>query len=88
MGVMLVTPLPIPNNSGSCYRVYNVNKYAKEIDAQTFLATRLVDKLYHGEVAVLLEISEGDGSCRVLTPRGIAGWCRIINLRSIDEVDK
>ena len=81
---MLVIPLPIPNNDGRCYRIYNYNKYAKEIDVHTLLATRMVDKLYHGEVAVLLETSEGDDGCRILTPRGIAGWCRNGNLKILD----
>ena len=81
---MLVTPLPIPNNSGSCYRVYNVNKYAKEVDVQVFLSTRMVDKLYHNELAILLEVSSDGVGSRILTPRGIAGWCRTDNLKTIE----
>ena len=78
----IVTTLPIPNNAGTCFRVYDMTEKVLIVDGRV-MGNRMIDKFYHGEIAIVLE--SDDSWTRILTMRGIAGWIRTSNIRSIEE---
>lgn len=78
VGELIVTR-PIPNHGGQAYRVHNLNP--RRGGTETWLRYRMVDKLWHGEVAVVLEVDRVHGYVRICTPRGVEGWIRSIHVR-------
>lgn len=74
----LVTSLPIPNHGGNCFRLFQFSDYlGVPVQVQW---KNMVDKLYHEEVGILLDI-DGKGMGLVLSPRAVAGWINIANLQ-------
>jgi hypothetical protein len=72
----LVTTVHIPNHGGDCFRLYN---FSNELGSPNW--KKMTDKLYHGEVGLLLEISiEGMGL--VLSPRAKTGWVNMANIEA------
>ena len=70
----------IPRNLGKCYRIYNVIG----IDPTRMIYPEVVDKLYHGELAFVIETCDEKKRVRILTPRGIIGWI-LVDLLEVVE---
>lgn len=74
----LVTTLPIHNHGGNCFRLFQFSDYlGGPVPVQW---KNMVDKLYHEEVGILLDI-DGKGMGLVLSPRAKTGWINIANLQ-------
>lgn len=72
----LVITAQIPNHSGICFRLYQFS----DLPGTPESWKSMVDKLYHNEVGILLEINER-GMGLVLSPRTKTGWINMANLQ-------
>ena len=74
----LVTTRPIPHNEGKCYRVFDLLQREQQVDPENYRFARVVDKLWHGEIATVLQVTDdvGEEKAQVLTPRGLTGWLK------------
>lgn len=79
----MITTKPIQNNGGTCFRVRDMPKNF-EWRGDAVVAAQIVDKLFHGEVGMLVEISEEGRYARIVTPRGIVGWIKVENIGEVE----
>ena len=78
----LVTLKIIPNHHRDCCRIFNIPNSMEKLESGWIYST-FVDKLFTGEVGVVVELRSDLHKVRILSPRGILGWCTEDNLVEI-----
>jgi hypothetical protein len=76
----LVTNAVVENHGGRCHRLYDMLPEQQVIEVGRIVLSRVIDKLWHGEVGLVVEVS-GD-RVLVLTSRGKQGWIKSALLRA------
>ena len=71
------------NHGSTCYRLYDSAQKQAQIIDDKIIYTKMVEKIFHDEVGLVLEVQYDIDKARVLSPRGIPGWISILNLELI-----
>lgn len=102
-GDLVTTVIPERNPGVQCYRVYDIlrsqaaehNRFIIQshrnamdsFDSRKLLDQKVIDKLYHHEVATIASPPTEDGNgtmISIITPRGIKGWINALNIKVLE----
>ena len=80
----LVTGKPTSNSHVACFRMYSTSKKVF-FDRETgeVLGANVVDKFYHGETGIVIDVDVAESKVCVLGPRGLTGWLRMENVQVV-----